>query len=71
LGAADTGGPRVQAHRGESVEAQGLARQAVAIMEPTDCLNFQGEALSDLAEVLAAAGRIDEAAAAREQARAP
>ena len=59
---------RVDAHRGEHVEAERLAREALAIIDPTDCLNFQGEAFCDLAEVLAAAGRADEAVAALEQA---
>jgi len=40
-----------------------LAREAVAITERTDALNWQGDALSDLAEVLHAAGRRDEAEA--------
>jgi hypothetical protein len=35
----------------------------VAIMDQTDSLNLQGEALRDLAEVLHAAGRAEEAAA--------
>ena len=48
---------RVHAHRGEHAEAERLAREAVAIAERTDALNFQGDALCDLAEVLAAAGR--------------
>ena len=55
---------RVLAHRGQHAEAEPLAREAVAIIERTDGLNFQGDALCDLAEVLAAAGRSDEAAAA-------
>ncbi len=59
---------RVHAHRGQHAEAERLAREAVAIIDPTDCLNFQGEALCDLAEVLAAAGHTEEAAAALEQA---
>jgi tetratricopeptide (TPR) repeat protein len=58
----------VHAHRGQHAEAEALAREAVAIVEPTDALNFQGDALCDLAEVLAAAGRTDAAAAALEQA---
>ena len=41
---------------------------AVAIIDQTDGLNFQGEALCDLADVLATAGRSEEAAAALEQA---
>ena len=53
----------VHASRGEHVEAEALAREAVAMMERSDALNFQGDALRDLAEVLQAAGRSDEAAA--------
>ncbi len=59
---------RVHADRGEHAEAEALAREAVAIAERTDGLNWQGDALSDLAEVLEAAGRTDEAAAALEEA---
>jgi class 3 adenylate cyclase/tetratricopeptide (TPR) repeat protein len=59
---------RVLAHRGEHAEAEVLAREAVAIGERTDSLYSQGDAYSDLAEVLAAAGREEEAAAALEQA---
>jgi class 3 adenylate cyclase/tetratricopeptide (TPR) repeat protein len=59
---------RVHAHRDEHAEAERLAREAVAITERTDALNFQGDALCDLAEVLAAAGRSDEAAESLEQA---
>ena len=51
----------VDASRGEHVEAEALAREAVAIMEPTDALNIQGDALCDLAEVLQAAGRSNDA----------
>jgi class 3 adenylate cyclase/tetratricopeptide (TPR) repeat protein len=57
----------VHAHRGEDAEAERLAREAVEIAERTDSLNNQGDALCDLAEVLAAAGRSDEAALALEQ----
>jgi class 3 adenylate cyclase/tetratricopeptide (TPR) repeat protein len=58
----------VHASRGEHRPAETLAREAVAIAEGTDGLNLQGKALCDLAEVLAAAGRFDEAAEALEQA---
>jgi tetratricopeptide (TPR) repeat protein len=58
----------VDADRGEHAEAEQLAREAIAIIERTDGLTFQGDALSDLAEVLTAGGRSDEAAAALEQA---
>jgi class 3 adenylate cyclase len=54
----------VHAHRGEYAEGERLAREAVVIVEQTDGLNFQGSALCDLAEVLLAAGRDEEAAAA-------
>jgi tetratricopeptide (TPR) repeat protein len=59
---------RVLAHRGEHSEAEQLAREAVAIINRTDGLNFQGDALCDLAEVLTAGGRSDEATAALTQA---
>jgi tetratricopeptide (TPR) repeat protein len=50
--------------RGQHAEAERLAREAVAISARTDGLQLQGDALCDLAEVLEAAGRRDEAAAA-------
>ena len=58
----------VYARRAEHDESEKLAREAVAIVGRTDLLNHQGEALTDLAEVLAAAGRTDEAIAALEEA---
>jgi tetratricopeptide (TPR) repeat protein len=58
----------VHAHRGEYVDAERLAREAVELAETTDSLNYQGDAFGDLAEVLAASGRTDEAAEALEQA---
>lgn len=54
----------VAAHRGDHGEAERLAREAVAVTETTDALQWQGDALVDLAQVLEAAGRPDEAAAA-------
>jgi class 3 adenylate cyclase/tetratricopeptide (TPR) repeat protein len=59
---------RVLAHRGEHVRAEALAREAIAIVERTDALTFQGDAFRDLAEVLLAAGRTAEAAEAFEEA---
>jgi len=59
---------KVLARRGEFIEAERLADEAVAISERTDLINAQGDALRDLAEVLAMAGRRDEAAIAFEQA---
>ena len=44
-------------HRGHHTQAEQLAREAVALIEDTDALNWQGDALCDLAEVLHAAGR--------------
>jgi class 3 adenylate cyclase/tetratricopeptide (TPR) repeat protein len=59
---------RVHAHRGEHSDAERLAREAEAIAERTDARNNQGHALCDLAEVLATAGRTEEAAQTLEQA---
>jgi class 3 adenylate cyclase/tetratricopeptide (TPR) repeat protein len=55
---------RVESHRGRHDDAEALAREAVAMIGQTDALNFQAAALADLAEVLHAAGRPDEAAEA-------
>jgi ATP/maltotriose-dependent transcriptional regulator MalT len=60
----------VHASRGEHTEAEALAREAVALIERTDGLNWQGDALCDLAEVLHAAGQSDDARAALAQALA-
>jgi tetratricopeptide (TPR) repeat protein len=58
----------VLAVRGAHDEAERLARDAVQVLAPTDSLTEQGNAFVDLADVLAAAGRADEATAALEQA---
>jgi tetratricopeptide (TPR) repeat protein len=58
----------VHSSRGEHRQAEALARDAVALAELSDSLTWQCDALCDLAEVLAAAGRTDEAAEALEQA---
>ena len=52
----------------EAAAAQKLAHEAVELTDRTDCLNLQGDALWDLAEVLAGFGRDDDAAIALEQA---
>ena len=52
---------RVDAHRGRHTEAVALAREAVALTDLTDAVNMQGAALEDLAEVLAAAGLVEDA----------
>jgi class 3 adenylate cyclase len=54
----------VAAHRGEHSEAERLAREALTYSHKTDSPKVQGDAYYDLAEVLQAAGRRDEAAAA-------
>ncbi len=54
----------IESQRGRGDEAERLAQEAVALTESTDGLGFQGDALSDLADVLAGAGRADEATAA-------
>jgi len=59
---------KVLARHGAFAEAEGLAREAVAIGDETDALNAQGDAYADLAEVLLSAGRTEEAASAFEQA---
>jgi class 3 adenylate cyclase len=54
----------VAAHRGEHTEAERLAREALAFSQKTDSPRVQGDAYYDLAEVLQAAGRREEAATA-------
>jgi tetratricopeptide (TPR) repeat protein len=53
---------KIRARRGAPVEAERLAREAVALAERTDVLNMRGLAVVDLAEVLLFAGRFEEAA---------
>lgn len=53
---------------GRRPESLAIAREAVAIVERTDATNFQGDGYWNLAEVLAAADRNDEAADALQQA---
>ncbi|HEY5695164.1 MAG TPA: adenylate/guanylate cyclase domain-containing protein [Gaiellaceae bacterium] len=55
---------RVHASRGEHAQAERLAREAVRLTQRTDGLQAQGDALADLAEVFAAAGRAAEAVVA-------
>jgi tetratricopeptide (TPR) repeat protein len=59
---------KLLARRGDSAEAERLAREAVAIADETDSLNGQADVYADLAEVLALDGRNEDAAAALEQA---
>jgi tetratricopeptide (TPR) repeat protein len=59
---------RVHASRGEHAEAEALAREAVRLAFETDFFQSRADSLSDLAEVLASAGRPDEARAEAERA---
>jgi class 3 adenylate cyclase len=61
---------KVLARRGEHTEAERYVRRTVALLEPTDMLDAQGSAHLDVAIVLAAAGRRDEAADELAQSRA-
>ena len=56
------------AHTGELGAAEALAREAVVFAAESDFLDSHGEALTELAEVLYLADRVDEAASALEQA---
>ena len=58
----------VDTHRGNHVDSERLAREAVALTQTTDAPWSQGDALADLARVLEAGGRPEEAAAALREA---
>jgi tetratricopeptide (TPR) repeat protein len=58
----------VHSARGQHTEAERLAREAVDYSLRGDSLSHQGEAFNDLAEVLEAAGRHEEAIAALQDA---
>ena len=59
---------RILAYRGHHAEAEELARSAVALAAQTDLLSQRADTLLDLAQVLAAAGRVAEAHATATQA---
>jgi predicted ATPase/class 3 adenylate cyclase len=59
---------KIRARRGDFEGAESLAREAVLLGEPTDLVITRADALSDLAEVLALAGRREEALAAVDEA---
>jgi predicted ATPase len=61
---------RILAERGSAEEAEQLARDAVALAEQTDRLNYHGDALDDLASVLERSGRTEEELRALEAALA-
>jgi len=58
----------VAAHRDEHSEAERLAREALTYSHKTDSPEFQGGAYYDLAEVLTAAGRREDATSAWQEA---
>jgi len=51
---------RILAHEGHADEAEALAREAVALVAPTDLLSHRGDAMLDLAEVLRMTSHTDE-----------
>lgn len=55
---------RLLAHDGEHAVAEKLAREAVALAEPTDALNKRAAVLLSMAEVLRLSGKAEEADAA-------
>lgn len=61
---------KLLARSGKHGEAEQLAREAVALAEPTDMVDANADAFVDLAEVLAAAGRREEATEAAAAAEA-
>jgi class 3 adenylate cyclase/tetratricopeptide (TPR) repeat protein len=61
---------RTAVHRGDALEAERLARDAVALADATDSLDLRAGTLAALGEVLAEAGRNEEAAARVDEARA-
>jgi hypothetical protein len=54
---------KLLARSGDDLEAERLGREAVSLARETDMLNWHGNALADLADVLAFAGRSADAAA--------
>jgi ATP/maltotriose-dependent transcriptional regulator MalT len=52
---------KVLAQLGRGDEAEGMAREAIALVEPTDLLSQRGDAMLGLACVLRVGGRLDEA----------
>lgn len=51
---------KILAAEGRCDQAESLAREAVALVQPTDLLSFHADAMLDLAEVLRACGRTDD-----------
>jgi tetratricopeptide (TPR) repeat protein len=59
---------KLLARRGQTEEAERLAREAVAILNPTQSLDSRAESLVDLGTVLELVGKPDDARAALERA---
>ncbi len=59
---------RVLAHEGNSAEAERLARESIALLEPTDLLFLQAISFRVLGDVLLLAGRRSDAVSALEEA---
>ena len=57
---------KLDARAGDCERAEQLAREAIALVEPTDLLSHHGDAMLDLAEVLRMCSRADEARGAVE-----
>ena len=55
---------KLLAGEGRASEAESIAREAVAMVEPTDLLSLRGDAMLELAEVLRTSGRADDASGA-------
>jgi class 3 adenylate cyclase/tetratricopeptide (TPR) repeat protein/CheY-like chemotaxis protein len=51
---------KILAAEGRCDQAEALAREAVALVKPTDLLSLHGDAMLDLAEVLRTCGRTDD-----------
>jgi class 3 adenylate cyclase/tetratricopeptide (TPR) repeat protein len=51
---------KILAAEGRCDQAEALAREAVALVQPTDYLSLHGDAMLDLAEVLRTCGRTDD-----------
>ena len=61
---------KLLARDGDTAQAEQLARDGLALVEPTDLVSHHGDALADLAEVLRHAGRAEDSADARRAALA-
>jgi tetratricopeptide (TPR) repeat protein len=59
---------KLLARNGRHADAERLAREAVELSQATDMLNWQANALGDLAEVYVITGRLDDGRAQLEQA---